>query len=114
MSYLTTGSFLQHPGILGSVIDAEQKVADQGEKLWKKLPGIKEKDRHCQIHVEVGLNAHTAAAFILALHAFSCKQSSAIFTLPPLHYSKAPEVMKREASLSLTPASIRISWFSEE
>lgn len=44
---------MQHPGVIGSIIDAEQKVADQGEKLWKKLPGIREKDRTCQIHLEV-------------------------------------------------------------
>lgn len=53
-SQCSSWNSLQHPGILGSVIDAEQKVADQGEKLWKKLPGIKEKDRTCQLHVEVG------------------------------------------------------------
>ena len=46
-------SMMQHPGFFGTLIDAEQKVADQGEKVWKKLPGVKDKNRTCQIHLEV-------------------------------------------------------------
>lgn len=45
----------KHPGFFGTLIDAEQKVADQGEKVWKKLPGVKDKKRKCQIHLEATL-----------------------------------------------------------
>ena len=30
-------------------------MADQGEKVWKKLPGIRAKDKKCQLHLEVGI-----------------------------------------------------------
>ena len=53
-------STLQGAGIIGSVMKAEQKVAEQGEKLWKKLPGITKKDKCCRIHLQAGsLNART-------------------------------------------------------
>ena len=31
---------------------AEQKVAEAGEKLWKKLPGIIKKNKRCRIHLQ--------------------------------------------------------------
>lgn len=52
---------MQHPGVLGTLIDAQQKIADTSEKAWKKLPGIKDKDRTCQLHLEV--SPHLLFAF---------------------------------------------------
>ena len=45
---------LQGAGIIGSLVKAEQKVAEQGEKLWKKLPGITKKKKRCRIHLQAG------------------------------------------------------------
>ena len=53
VSFKNCSLTMQHPGFFGTLIDAEQKVADQGEKVWKKLPGVKDKKRKCQIHLEV-------------------------------------------------------------
>ena len=40
-------------GIVGKAFAVEQKVAAQGEKVWKRLPGVKHKDKACQLHLQV-------------------------------------------------------------
>lgn len=45
---------MQNRGFIDTVIAAEQKVADQGDRLWKKLPGVRQDgEKKCQICINV-------------------------------------------------------------
>lgn len=68
---------MQHDGIIGTIIDAEQKVADQGEKVWKKLPGVSDKKRKCQIHLEVSVQMITLLLLACLIH-YPCQRYSSV------------------------------------
>ena len=51
---LMTDDLMQNAGFIDTIVSAEQKIADQGDRLWKKMPGVRQDgNRKCQICLQV-------------------------------------------------------------
>ena len=50
---------VQNAGVIDTLIAAEQRIADAGDKAWKKLPGVRQKgEKKCKIQLQVVPWAH--------------------------------------------------------